>query len=234
MPEPSPAPAHGDSAHGGSAHLLWLNPPVAAGDYAPAIWVPLTRLLAAHRRLLTMAQRLPERVWAAPSEIAGWRRRDVLAHLASQGAQHHRPLVAVLAGAPLTDWRPDPHDASIDTAAWNRRAVAARREWAIARLAGELESNLAESLRLWAADRGRAAAAAVRPRPPPAGGHRDARDPSRRARRPDRQRPADAALSAATAAVRRWRRGAAARPSRRRPGPRRPPPRYRPWPRRPG
>ena len=146
MPEPSP-----DSGHGGSVHLLWLDPPVAAGDFAPAIWVPLTRLLAAHRRLLTMAQRLPERAWGAPSEIPGWRRRDVLAHLASHGAQHHRPLVAVLAGAPLTAWRPDPHDASIDTAAWNRREVAARREWPIARLAGELEANLAESLRLWAA-----------------------------------------------------------------------------------
>ena len=151
MREPSPDPAHGDSAHGGSVHLLWLDPPIAAGDFAPAIWVPLTRLLAAHRRVLSMAQRLPEQAWAASSEIPGWRRRDVLAHLASQGAQHHRPLVAVLAGAPLADWRPDPHDASIDTATWNRREVAARREWAIARLAGELESNLAESLRLWAA-----------------------------------------------------------------------------------
>ena len=156
MPDPPPDAAHGgsahcDSAHGGSVHLLWLDPPVAAGDYAPAIWTPLTRLLAAHRRVFTMARRLPAEAWEAPSAIDGWRRRDVLAHLASQGAQHHRPLVAVLAGAPLTDWRPDPDDASIDTDAWNRRAVAARRDWPIARLAGELESHLAESLRLWAA-----------------------------------------------------------------------------------
>ncbi len=146
MPGPSPEPARGDSVH-----LLWHDPPVAAGDYAPAIWVPLTRLLAAHRRVLAMARRLPAGAWEAPSAIDGWSRRDVLAHLAAHGAQHHRPLAAALAGAPLTDWRPDPHDASIDTDAWNRRAVAARRDWPIDRLAGELEANLAESLRLWAA-----------------------------------------------------------------------------------
>ncbi|MDE2638960.1 MAG: maleylpyruvate isomerase N-terminal domain-containing protein, partial [Chloroflexota bacterium] len=76
MPGPSPEPARGDSVH-----LLWHDPPVAAGDYAPAIWVPLTRLLAAHRRVLGMARRLPADVWAAPSAIDGWSRRDVLAHL---------------------------------------------------------------------------------------------------------------------------------------------------------
>ncbi|MDE2638961.1 MAG: hypothetical protein OXI03_00095, partial [Chloroflexota bacterium] len=68
-----------------------------------------------------------------------------------QGAQQRGARAAALAGAPLAEWRPDPRDAAIDADAWNRRAVAARRDWPIARLAGELESNLAESLRLWAA-----------------------------------------------------------------------------------
>jgi hypothetical protein len=146
VPGPSPGSACGDSVH-----LLWNDPPVPAAAYVPAIWVPLTRLLAAHRRLFTMAERLPAASWDAPSAVDGWSRRDVLAHLSAHGAQHHRPLAAVLAGAPLADWRPDPDDPAIDTDAWNRRAVAARRGWPIARLAGELESNLAESLRLWAA-----------------------------------------------------------------------------------
>ena len=234
MTEPSPAPAHGDSAHGGSVHLLWLDPPVAAGDYAPAIWVPLTRLLAAHRRVLSMAQRLPEQAWAAPSEIAGWRRRDVLAHLASHGAQHHRPLVAVLAGAPLTDWRPDPRRrldryGGLEPARRRRAARVAHR--AAGRGVGVEPGRVVAAL---GRDRRRAPAAALRSRPQPAGGHRGARGPSRRARRPDRQRATDAALSAATAAAPRWRRAAGARPPRRRSGPRRPPPRYRPWPRRPG
>ena len=140
-----------DALDGTPAQLIWRDPPVAAADYAPAIWVPLTRLLAAHRRLLTMAARLPEAAWATDSEIAGWRRRDVLAHVTSHGTQHHRPLVAVLAGAPLSEWQADADDPRVDSASWNARAVAERAEWPIARLAEELEANLGESLRLWAA-----------------------------------------------------------------------------------
>ena len=87
----------------GSAPLLWRDPPVRVDDYVPALWVPLSRMLGAHQRLLTMAERLPAAAWLAPSEVDDWRRRDVLAHCASHGRQHHRPLVAVLAGQPLRD-----------------------------------------------------------------------------------------------------------------------------------
>lgn len=132
------------------AQLLWRDPPVAAEDYAPAIWVPLTRLLAAHRRLLTMAELLPPSAWEEASEAPGWRRRDVLTHLASQGAQHHRPLRAVIAGEALASWLADPDEPGLDAAGWNARALAERAQWPIAALVAELEANLAESLRLWA------------------------------------------------------------------------------------
>lgn len=132
------------------AQLLWRDPPVAAADYTPAIWVPLTRLLTAHRRLLTMADRLPEEAWQDESAAPGWRRRDVLLHLAAHGCQHHRPLVAVLAGDPLREWLPDPTDPSLDSDGWNARRLAKREEWSIPHLVVELESNMAESLQLWA------------------------------------------------------------------------------------
>ena len=137
------------SDEGSPPGLLWTDPPVTASDYAPAIWVPLKRLLAANRRLETMAARLPDAAWLAPSAAAGWRRRDVLAHLSSHGRQHHRPLLAVLAGTPLQEWLPDPDDASVDADAWNARELALRAAWPVGRLLDELRAQMAESLRLW-------------------------------------------------------------------------------------
>ena len=127
------------------APLLWVDPPIQVDDYAPAIWTPLRQLLSAHRRLQTMVARLPEAAWLEPSAAPGWRRREVLAHLSAQGHQHHRPLRAVLAGSALREWLPDADDASGDSDEWNARALTERAGWTV----GELESNLAESLRLW-------------------------------------------------------------------------------------
>ena len=134
---------------GPASPLLWRDPTVRADDYVPAIWVPITRMMAAHVRVLNMASRLPEAAWLAPSEVEGWRRRDVLAHISSHGRQHHRPLVAVLAGAPLHEWQPDPDDPALDSDAWNARELALRSDWPISRLAEELQANRDESLRLW-------------------------------------------------------------------------------------
>lgn len=132
-----------------SSPLVWRDPPVRIDDYAPALWVPLTQLMAVHQRLLTMAERLPESAWLAPSAVDGWRRRDVLAHCSSHGREHHRPLVAVLAGEPLREWQPDPDDPALDADAWNARELAQRVQWPISRLADELRANRTESLRLW-------------------------------------------------------------------------------------
>ena len=97
-----------------------------------------------------MADRLPGDAWRMESGAPGWSRRDVLTHLAAHGRQHHRPLVAVLAGAPLREWLPDQDDPSLDSDGWNARELALRGDSPIARLVEELESNMAESLRLWA------------------------------------------------------------------------------------
>ena len=131
-------------------HLLWADPPVDAALYPPALWIPLNRLLAAQRRLQTLGERLPGAAWEAPSAAPGWRRRDVLSHLAAHGHQHHRPLRAVLAGAPLRAWQPDQDDPTLDSDGWNARQVAQRADWPLARLLDELEANMAETLRLWA------------------------------------------------------------------------------------
>ena len=88
--------------------LLRTDPPLPADDFAPALWVPLARMLRARRRLLTMAERLPASIWETPSRAPAWRRRDVLAHLAACDRRYHDALVATLNGAPLHEWDPHP------------------------------------------------------------------------------------------------------------------------------
>lgn len=139
------------SHEGRDGPLLAQDPPVPADDYAPALWVPVARLLSARHSLRAMTEQLPRAVWEAPSACPGWSRRDLLAHLAAWEAQHHRALRAVLDGAPLHDWSPDADEPSLSRDAWNRREVERRRAQPLEAIVEELAVGLRETLRLLAA-----------------------------------------------------------------------------------
>ncbi len=133
-----------------SATLLSQDPPIRADDYVAALWVPVARLLSARRRVLSMAEKLPAAAWEEPSAVSGWRRKDVLAHLAAHEVQHHRSIKAILDGAPLRSRQADPDDESVGIHAWNLRQVAARQDAPLAQLVEELNAGMAETLRLLA------------------------------------------------------------------------------------
>ncbi len=88
--------------------LLATDPPLPADDFAPALWVPLTRALRARRRLIQMVESLPATSWLEASAAPQWSRRDVLAHLAAADRRYHDVLNAALNGSPLDDWSPNP------------------------------------------------------------------------------------------------------------------------------
>ena len=88
--------------------LLATDPPLPADDFAPALWVPLTRALRARRRLIQMVESLPPSSWLEASAAPLWSRSDVLAHVAAADRRYHDVLNAVLNGSPLEEWSPDP------------------------------------------------------------------------------------------------------------------------------
>ncbi len=140
-------PRDGRQAQGGAQsgpQLLAHDPAIPADDFAPAIWVPLSRLIAGRRRLRTMARQLPADAWDAPSACPGWRRRDVFAHIVSWDAQHLRSLDAVLQGHPLPveGWLPDPGQPQLDSDAWNEQQVQAQQDLSLVELAAHSEANL--------------------------------------------------------------------------------------------
>ena len=81
--------------------LIASDPEVRADDFLPALWVPLSRVIRARRRITTMFNRAPAAWWQGESACADWRRRDVLAHLVAWDGQHLRSLDAILAGGAL-------------------------------------------------------------------------------------------------------------------------------------
>lgn len=137
------------SNEGDKPRLFAANPLVNADDYLPALWIPVARLAAVQRRIQTLAAKLPESAWQADSALAGWNRKDVLAHITSHSAQHQRPVRAALDGEPLRELIPDPERPAMKMAEWNEEQVTARRAWSIERLIEEFDATLAELLGLW-------------------------------------------------------------------------------------
>ena len=119
--------------------LLTVDPPLYADDFAPSLWVPLTRAVRARRRLYTLGERLPTALWDAPSAAPDWSRRDQLAHLAASERRYQDALIAALNGAPLAEWEPHPDRPSAALDLINREAMTA--------LAGESPAELAQRLR---------------------------------------------------------------------------------------
>ena len=149
MPDEGDAEQFHVSRDDDNPRLLAEKPRVRADDYLPALWIPVARLVAAQRRIETLAAKLPTDTWKADSALTGWSRKDVLAHMASHSAQHRRPLLAALDGEPLRELIPDPERPDVGMAAWNEEQVAGRRRRSIEELIGELSANIAELLGLW-------------------------------------------------------------------------------------
>ncbi len=131
--------------------LLATDPPLPADDFAPALWVPLTRALRARRRLILMVETLPSPVWLDASAAPAWSRRDVLAHLAASDRRYHDALIAALNGSPLESWSPDPSSPSpaLDRA----NALSAERFVGrpVSQLAAELQAGAEKSTALFSA-----------------------------------------------------------------------------------
>ena len=138
-PGPQPRP---------SGAMLSTNPPITADSYLPALWVPLGRLLRAGRRYTTLVARLPADTWDAPSACPGWRRSDVLAHVASDTVAAVRPARAVLAGAPMHESRPDMAAPDLTQDVWNAREVERRRNFPLPALLAEFEAAIDDLLAL--------------------------------------------------------------------------------------
>ncbi len=128
----------------GDHQLISRDPDLRADDYLPALWVPLSRLTTARRRILTMVRQLPAPAWQAPSACPGWSRRDLLAHLVSWDAQHRRSLDAIRAGNPLTadSWLPDDQTPALTQDDWNAREIAASASTAVDELGHHYETGL--------------------------------------------------------------------------------------------
>ena len=131
-----------------SHQLIAQNPEIRADDYVPALWVPLSRLVTARRRLTTMIEQLPPAAWDAPSACPGWTRRDLLAHLVSWDAQYLNSLDAIRAGSPIPSerWLPDPTDAAVTQNGWNQHQIDDRASASIGELAATYESGLSAIL----------------------------------------------------------------------------------------
>lgn len=131
--------------------LIASDPELRADDFAPPLWVPLSRVVRARRRVSTMLDRLPEDWWEADSACSGWRRRDALAHLLAWDTQHLRSLDAILAGAALdsSTWLPDESKATLSQADWDARSIDEQREAKLATLVGRFEGGLVSLLERW-------------------------------------------------------------------------------------
>ncbi len=130
---------------------LATDPPLPADDFAPALWVPLTRALRARRRLVNMVETLPLPVWSQASAAADWSRRDVLAHLAATDRRYHDLMIAVLNGEPLEQWRPDPMQPSSQLDRANALALVAFAGISVEELAVHLRAGAEKSTMLVAA-----------------------------------------------------------------------------------
>ena len=133
--------------------LISSDPELRADAFVPPLWVPLSRVIRARRRVSTMLGRLPEEWWQANSACPGWRRRDVLAHLLAWDKQHLRSLEAIIAGSALnsSNWSPNDSGASQSQAAWNARAIDEQRGTELINLGERFELGLGRLLIHWAA-----------------------------------------------------------------------------------
>jgi uncharacterized protein (TIGR03083 family) len=125
----------------------------AAGvDVAPrtfASWVaPIATSLAEDRaEVIAFARQAPAEFWSQPSDVQGWTRHDILAHLAGGNDQMVQMVVrAVAEGSPLSAQDLDP-----DTDSANAAGVEGRRSWPVERLIAELEVGGEEMQELLAA-----------------------------------------------------------------------------------
>ena len=132
-----------------SYQIIAQDPDIRADDYVPALWVPLSRLVTARRRLTTMRQQLPAPAWDAPSACPGWTRHDLLAHLVSWDAQYLHSLDAIPAGSPIPAerWLPDPSDPAVTQNGWNQRQITQRAAASIDDLATAYDAGLAAILK---------------------------------------------------------------------------------------
>ena len=131
--------------------LLTVEPPLYADDFAPALWVPLTRAVRARRRLYTLGERLPAAQWEAASAAPGWRRRDQLAHLATCERRYHDVLIAVLNGDPLREWSPHPDVPGAQLDLVNRTALEGLAGLGVAELVERLREGAEKTVRLLSA-----------------------------------------------------------------------------------
>ena len=131
--------------------LLATDPPLAADDFEPALWVPLARAVRARRRLTQMVAVLPAEQWLRPSAIPTWSRRDVLAHLAATDRRYHDVLNAALNGSPLEEWKPDPSVPSQELAMANVLTAERFLGQSVNQLAEHLEAGAQKSTMLFAA-----------------------------------------------------------------------------------
>ncbi len=131
--------------------LLATDPPLPADDFAPALWVPLTRALRARRRLIRMVEALPAPQWLRESASPAWSRRDVLAHLAASDRRYHDALIAALNGSPLEQWRPDPSAPSPELDRANALSAERYIGQSVEHLAAHLQDGAEKSTRLFSA-----------------------------------------------------------------------------------
>ena len=140
-----------DAQADGDRPLLTADPPLYADDFAPALWVPVTRAVRARRRLYTLGERLPAEQWDAPSAAPGWSRRDQLAHLATSDRRYHDALIAALNGAPLAEWSPHPDQPGPQLDLVNRQALSALAEESVAQLTQRLRDGATKTAQLLSA-----------------------------------------------------------------------------------
>ena len=131
--------------------LLATDPPLPADDFAPALWVPLTRALRARRRLIQMVESLPAQTWLEASAAEQWSRRDVLAHVAATDRRYHDVLNAALNGSPLDTWQPDPSAPSPELDLANALTADAFAGVSVEALADQLQAGAEKSTMLFAA-----------------------------------------------------------------------------------
>lgn len=108
-------------------------------DPGYAAWVkPIASVLVADRRAVTaFARSLPAAAWDEPSDVEGWTRKDILAHLAGGNDQMVQTILrAVTAHEPLDDL-----DLPPDTDAENAVRIEKRRSWGVADVIAELERD---------------------------------------------------------------------------------------------
>ena len=131
--------------------LIASGPELRADDFAPPLWVPLSRVVRARRRVSTMLERLSADWWEADSACPGWRRRDVLAHLLAWDTQHLRSLDVILAGSALdsSSWNPDESAAALTQGDWDARAIDEQRGKNLPTLVDRFEGGLVALLARW-------------------------------------------------------------------------------------